>query len=1042
MKNRALIALVTIVAAVFGGIALTSLKQELAPSIQFPQLAIVTSYPGASPDVVNNDVSTPVEAAIQGVPDLDSTSAVSSTNQSLITAKFTYGTDLATAEQKLDQAINRIKSTLPDDVEPQVLSGSIDDLPVIQLAVTGDSDIKSLGADITKLVLPDVKKIDGVNDAQLIGDVGQRITITPDAAKLAAAGLAPSSIKDALSQNGVLIPAGSITEDGKTLSVQAGSKLGSVADIAALPLVGARVPGAAPTIGDVASVKETDDPQTSISRVNGKPALTIAVTKLPSANTVDVSKSVRALMPDLENKLGHGSKMTIVFDQAPFIEQSINSLAEEGLLGLAFAVIVILVFLLSVRATLVTAISIPTSVLITFIVMQGAGYTLNIITLGGLTIAIGRVVDDSIVVIENIKRHMVPGADRAQTVVKGVREVAGAITASTITTVAVFLPIAFVGDVTGELFRPFALTVTIALLSSLLVALTIVPVLAYWFVRPHPVKKHAPAPGADAAFTDEITQSDKAGQPDELEHPSRLQRGYLPVIHWTIKHSLSTIIIAVLVLIGTLALVPIMKTNFLGSTGQNSISVSQTLPPGTSLQAKDDAAKVVEKKLRGIDGVETVQLSIGSSGSALRDAFSGGGGGITYSITTDENADQEKLKSTVESELKSIKGDGTITVAASSGFGASSDIEIDVTASTNESLTTATDRIADAVKKLDSIKQTSSNLSASLPYIAVDVDRQKAADIGLSEVAVGGIVSQAMQPTTIGSVAIDNSTLKIYIQSDDPPTTVAALSALKIPTAAGPVALDTLATVKETKGPATVTTQKGLRSAAISATPATDNLSVANADVQKALDSTTLPRGASATIGGVTASQSDAFSQLGIALLAAILIVYVVMVATFRSLRQPLLLLVSIPFAATGAIALQVISGIPLGVASLIGVLMLIGIVVTNAIVLVDLVNQYRRRGMNVPDAVVHGASRRLRPILMTALATIFALLPMAVGLTGHGSFISQPLAIVVIGGLVSSTLLTLVVLPTLYNLVEGARERRVARRAGRRSEASASVAP
>lgn len=1042
MKNRALIALVTIVAAVFGGIALTSLKQELAPSIQFPQLAIVTNYPGASPDVVNNDVSTPVEAAIQGVPDLDSTSAVSSTNQSLITAKFTYGTDLATAEQKLDQAINRIKSTLPDDVEPQVLSGSIDDLPVIQLAVTGDSDIKSLGADITKLVLPDVKKIDGVNDAQLIGDVGQRITITPDAAKLAAAGLAPSSIKDALSQNGVLIPAGSITEDGKTLSVQAGSKLGSVADIAALPLVGARVPGAAPTIGDVASVKETDDPQTSISRVNGKPALTIAVTKLPSANTVDVSKSVRALMPDLENKLGHGSKMTIVFDQAPFIEQSINSLAEEGLLGLAFAVIVILVFLLSVRATLVTAISIPTSVLITFIVMQGAGYTLNIITLGGLTIAIGRVVDDSIVVIENIKRHMVPGADRAQTVVKGVREVAGAITASTITTVAVFLPIAFVGDVTGELFRPFALTVTIALLSSLLVALTIVPVLAYWFVRPHPVKKHAPAPGADAAFTDEITQSDKAGQPDELEHPSRLQRGYLPVIHWTIKHSLSTIIIAVLVLIGTLALVPIMKTNFLGSTGQNTISVSQTLPPGTSLQAKDDAAKVVEKKLRGIDGVETVQLSIGSSGSALRDAFSGGGGGITYSITTDENADQEKLKSTVESELKSIKGDGTITVAASSGFGASSDIEIDVTASTNESLTTATDRIADAVKKLDSIKQTSSNLSASLPYIAVDVDRQKAADIGLSEVAVGGIVSQAMQPTTIGSVAIDNSTLKIYIQSDDPPTTVAALSALKIPTAAGPVALDTLATVKETKGPATVTTQKGLRSAAISATPATDNLSVANADVQKALDSTTLPRGASATIGGVTASQSDAFSQLGIALLAAILIVYVVMVATFRSLRQPLLLLVSIPFAATGAIALQVISGIPLGVASLIGVLMLIGIVVTNAIVLVDLVNQYRRRGMNVPDAVVHGASRRLRPILMTALATIFALLPMAVGLTGHGSFISQPLAIVVIGGLVSSTLLTLVVLPTLYNLVEGARERRVARRAGRRSEASASVAP
>ncbi|TAM71113.1 MAG: efflux RND transporter permease subunit [Microbacteriaceae bacterium] len=1053
MKNRALIALVTIVAAVFGGFALTGLKQELAPSIQFPQLAIVTSYPGASPEVVNNDVSTPVEKAIQGVPDLDSSSAVSSTNQSLITAKFSYGTDLATAEQKLDQAINRIQSTLPSGVTPQVFSGSIDDLPVIQLAVTSNEDTKTLGADITRLALPDIQKVEGVNGAQLIGAIGQRVTITPDAAKLAAAGLTTASIKTALAQNGVLLPAGSITEGGKTYTVQAGEKLSTVADIAALPLIGlapARATAgstaagagmgagsAAPrTIGDVASVAETDDPTTTISRVNGRPALTIAVTKLPSANTVDVSKGVRAIESSLESKLGHGAKITVVFDQAPFIQQSISSLAEEGLLGLAFAVIVILVFLLSVRATLVTAISIPTSVLITFIVMQATGYTLNIITLGGLTIAIGRVVDDSIVVIENIKRHLVPGADRVVTIIHAVREVAGAITASTITTVAVFLPIAFVGDVTGELFRPFALTVTIALLSSLLVALTIVPVLAYWFVRPHPLKRHESVPEDDPTYLPAA-----AGHVDELEHPSRLQRGYLPIIRWTLGHSVSTIIIAVLVLGGTIALVPLMKTNFLGETGQNTLSITQKLAPGTSLQAQDDAARVVEKKLMATPGVKTVQLSIGSSGSALRDAFTGGGGGIQYSITTAESADQAALQSTVEKELNAIPDAGTITVAASSGFAGSSDIEVDVSASTSAELATATNRIVDAVKKLDSIKQTTSNLSASLPYIAVVIDRQKAAEAGLSEVAVGSIVSQAMQPTAIGTIAIDNTTLSIYLQDAADPTTTAALAALQIPTARGPVALHTLADVTRTTGPATVTTQKGLRTAAVSATPATDNLAVSNADVQKALDSTKLPAGATATIGGVTASQSSAFSQLGVALLAAILIVYVVMVATFRSLRQPLLLLISIPFAATGAIALQVISGIPLGVASLIGVLMLIGIVVTNAIVLVDLVNQYRRRGMTVPDAVAHGSSRRLRPILMTALATIFALLPMAVGLTGHGGFISQPLAIVVIGGLVSSTLMTLVVLPTLYNLVEGARERRLARRAAK-SAKEAEAAP
>ncbi|HEY8281109.1 MAG TPA: efflux RND transporter permease subunit, partial [Leifsonia sp.] len=1054
MKNRALIALVTIVAAVFGGLALTNLKQELAPTISFPQLAVVTSYPGASPEVVNNDVSTPVEAAIQGVPDLQSTSAVSSTNQSIITAKFTYGTDLATAEQKIDQAINRIKSTLPANVEPQVLSGSIDDLPVIQLAVTSNTDARTLADDITRLAIPDIQNVKGVNGATLVGDVGQRITIVPDAAKLAAAGLTSQAITDALKQNGVLIPGGSLAENGTTLSVQSGRKLGSVGDIAALPLIrsgpagGAQAgaagapagaaarsvtvaPAAPTTIGDVATVAKTDDPVTSLSRVNGKPSLTVAVTKLPSANTVEVSHAVSALIPSLETKLGSGAAITVVFDQAPFITQSINSLTEEGLLGLFMAVIVILIFLMSVRSTLVTAISIPTSVLITFIVMWTTGYTLNIITLGALTIAIGRVVDDSIVVIENIKRQLVAGVDRGATIVKAVREVAGAITASTITTVAVFLPLAFVGDVTGELFRPFALTVTIALLSSLLVALTIVPVLAYWFLRPPKAVKHEGGAEGDETAHLSVEEAIASGH-DELEHPSRLQRGYLPIIHWTLRHSGWTVLMAVAVLIGTIALSPLMKTNFLGSTGQNTLTVTQTLAPGASLQAKDDAAKVVEKKLIGTDGVKTVQVSIGSSGSTLQAAFTGGGGNTRFSVTTDPNANQDALKNTIENEMAAISGHGEITVSSQSGFGASSDIEVDITATSDAELQKATDAVTAEISKQSAIKQVTNNLSASLPYVAVDVDRSKAAAAGLTEVAVGGIVSQAVQPTQAGSVAIDNTTLKIYLQSGNPPATVAQLSQLPIPTLAGPVPLDSIATVAQAKGPSTVTTQRGLRTATIAATPATDNLGTANAAVTTAIKQASLPAGSTAKIGGVSSSQSDAFSQLGIALLAAILIVYIVMVATFRSLRQPLLLLVSVPFAATGAILLQLASGIPLGVASLIGVLMLIGIVVTNAIVLIDLVNQYRRRGMSVARAVEHGASRRLRPILMTALATIAALTPMAIGLTGHGGFISQPLAIVVIGGLVSSTLLTLVVLPTLYNLVEGSRERRTARRAER----------
>lgn len=1054
MKNRALIALVTVVIAVFGGVALTGLKQELAPSISFPQLAVVTSYPGAAPEVVNDDVSTPIETAIQGVPGLETTSATSSTNSSLISASFTYGTDLATAEQKILQAINRIRTALPDGVDPQVVTGSFDDLPVLQLAVSSDGDADALAERLRTSVIPDLEKVDGVREVALVGESAQRVTITPDDAALAAAGVSVSDIRTALQQNGVLVAGGQITQDGSTFSVQSGVKLDSTDAIAALPLLrsggGSASAGAAAavptvtTLGSVASVAVTDAPVTSISRVNGQPALTLSITKLPAANTVDVSTGVRALLPDLEASIGDNATFTSVFDQAPYIQESIASLAQEGALGLVFAVLVILLFLLSVRSTLVTAISIPTSVLITFIGLQTAGYTLNILTLGALTIAIGRVVDDSIVVIENIKRHLDAGEERAATIVTAVREVAGAITASTITTVAVFLPISFVGGTTGELFRPFALTVSIALLASLVVALTIVPVLAYWFLRPS--KRPAVRQAAQAALAEERSAAGESVAPvAEAPHhgahagPRRargLQSVYGPIIHWTLKHSVVTVLLALLVLVGTGALYPLMKTNFLGSSGQNTFTVTQTVPVGQSLDAQDATAQQASSAILDVSGVETVQLTIGSAGG-LQSAFGGGGGGATsirYSVTTDESADQEAVQADVREALEGVASADDISVAASSGFGASSNIEVDLTTASQSDLQSGNDQLLAALRGTDGISQAESNLSSSLPYIAVRVDRDAAARAGLSEVALGTLVSQALQPTEVGSVVIDDRTLSIYLADAQPPATVDELRGLEVPTLAGTVALSSLATVEQTDGPASITTERGQRTATITVTPEGDDLASANAAVQNAIDATSLPAGVDASLGGVTADQADAFSQLGIALLVAILIVYVVMVATFRSLLQPLLLLVSVPFAATGAILLQVVTGVPLGVPSLIGVLMLIGIVVTNAIVLVDLVNQYRDRGMPVREALLHGTERRLRPILMTALATIFALLPMALGITGHGGFISQPLAIVVIGGLVSSTVLTLVVLPVVYNLVEGYRERRRAVRAGKAS--------
>ncbi len=678
--------------------------------------------------------------------------------------------------------------------------------------------------------------------------------------------------------------------------------------------------------------------------MNGEQALTIAITKTQEANTVDVSETVRDALPGIEGKISGDPRFTVVFDQAPYIQQSIDSLAEEGLLGLGFAVVVILLFLLSVRSTIVTAISIPTSVLLAAIGMRAADYTLNIITLAGLTIAIGRVVDDSIVVIENIKRHLQPGVDRRQAVLDGVREVAGAVTASTLTTVVVFLPVAFVAELVGELFRPFALTVTMALVASLLVALTIVPVLAYWFLRAPKTHEHAGAGAADAtgetgatAAVEATSVGDAGGVSagaappvrtsategalasaadlHDASAPDRLRRGYQPVLGWVLRAPWVVLALAVLVLGGTAAALPFVKTNYLGDSGQNTFTVTQDLEPGTSLDVQSDAAAKVERQLRDVEGVETVQTTIGTSGQSIQAAFGGGAtASIQYAVTTNADADQTRIQSETRKRLDRLDDAGQLTLSSSGGgFGGSSDIEVDVTAPTQAELRTAADRVLTEMRKVPNTTAASSNLSAAEPYLAVQVDRAAAAERGLTETQIGGVVAAAVSPLDTGTVEIDDASLDVYIADPEPPTTIDALQSLSVPTATGSVPLSDVATVERAEGPTSVTTADAVRTATITVTPDATNLGAAVQSVTSAVDQLDLPRGASASIGGVASSQTSAFSQLLLAALVAILIVYVVMVATFRSLLQPLLLLVSVPFAATGAILLQIASGIPIG---------------------------------------------------------------------------------------------------------------------------------
>ncbi|WP_369367329.1 efflux RND transporter permease subunit [Streptomyces sp. CG4] len=1011
LRQRALTGLMSLVALVFGLIAIPQIKQQLLPTINLPMVSVIAPYQGASPDVVEKQVVEPIENNLQGVSGVKGVTSTASEGNAVIMASFDYGNDTKQIVSDVQQAVNRARNQLPSGVDPQVVSGSTDDMPTVVLAVTSDKDQQALSDQLAKTVVPTLKDISGVGRVQVTGVRDLQVTVTPDDARLARAGLTSAALGQALQAGGATVPAGSFDENGVSRTVQVGGGFTSLRQIQDLMVTGES--GEKPVrLGDVATVKEQPAPADSITRTDGRPSLAVNVTMDHDGSAVTISGAVKDKLPDLREQLGSGAKLTVVSDQGPAVSKSIKGLTTEGALGLLFAVLVILVFLASIRSTLVTAVSIPLSVVLALIVLWARGLSLNMLTLGALTIAIGRVVDDSIVVLENIKRHLGYGEERKDAILNAVREVAGAVTSSTLTTVAVFLPIGLVGGMVGALFGSFSITVTAALLASLLVSLTVVPVLSYWFLR---APKGTPGDAAEARR-----------RAEEKEANSRLQRAYVPVLRFATRRRLTSVLLAIVVLVVTFGMGGLLKTNFFDQGEQEVLTVKQELKPGTGLAETDKQAKRVEQLLAATDGVKDYQVTVGSSGFMAAFGGSTQTNQASYQVMLKDSKSYDKVQKHLEDGLKKLQGIGTTTVSAGDGFG-NQNLSVVVKASDPQALSTAADEVRSTVAGLDGVTDVTSDLATSVPRISVKANA-KAAAAGFDDQKLGAAVAQAVRGTTAAKAILDDTERDVVVRSAEPATTLAQLKALRL----GPVKLGDIATVRLVDGPVSLTRIDGRRAATITAKPTGDNTGAISTELQSKIKALKLPTGAKAEIGGVTSDQNDAFKNLGLAMLAAIAIVFMLLVATFRSLAQPLILLVSIPFAATGAIGLLVATGTPMGVPAMIGMLMLIGIVVTNAIVLIDLINQYRGQGYGVVEAVIEGGRHRLRPILMTALATIFALLPMALGVTGEGGFIAQPLAVVVIGGLITSTLLTLLLVPTLYAMLELRKERRAKKRAAK----------
>ena len=1071
VRNRALIALATVFGILAGLWSASALPRELFPSLQFPVLVVATPVTGSSSSVVEEQVTRPIETAAQGLNNVVEVQSTSTDGFSSVIIELDYGTNMGAAQTDLQRVVLSLPQ-LPDTANPQIIAGNLADFPIIQMSASGGEDVdgQELVDRLERFVLPEIEDLDGVRSATLSGVADRVVTVELDEEAAREAGASVADVGQVLQANGVVMSGGQVLDGETELPVQVGSRLTTVEAMAELPLltqatIGARsaaqqqqaaigeteqaaqeateaaaadpadpeLAGEAaaaqaaaeqaaangdvevpeiPTLGDVAEVSLQERPATAYTRTNGVASVGLAITKTPDGNAVEVSHALEEALPELEQSLDGGELVTI-FDQAPFIENSIEDLATEGLLGLGFAVLVVLVFLLSVRLTLVTALSIPLSLLVTLIGLSALGYSLNILTLGALTIAVGRVVDDSIVVIENIKRHTSMGEDRRDAVLGGAREVAGAITSATVATVAVFLPLGFVGGAVGELFRPFAVTVSLAMLASLLVALTIIPVVAYWLLGTSRQAKHAP----DSPDTEPEEDAEVRPAGDV---PDRLQRAYLPALRVALRRPWVTLALAAALLAGTVLSAGLLRTDFIGDTGENTVQANLEMPVGTTLEETDEQAREVEDWLAERDEVESYQATVGSTGG-IEAVFTGAGSGTaSFAVTLDEDVSGLTFGQSLTSHFESLLPEGaTFTASAGQAGPVGSGLQIRVQAQDPQDLEETAEAVTQLMRDVGAADVVN-DLAETVPTLQVQVDRAAAAEVGVAEAQLGQVVQAATDGTTMGQVEFGRQQLDVVVLQGSAPD-LQALEELEVTRDADdePVLLGEVAELVTVEEAASITRVDGLRAATVTGTSTGDDLSAVTSDLEERIAALEVPEGVQVEIGGVSADQEEAFAALGLALLAAVAIVYLVMVATFNSLLQPLILLVSVPFAATGSIGALLVTRQALDVTALVGFLMLIGIVVTNAIVLIDLVNQYRAQGLDRTTAVIEGARHRLRPILMTAFATILALVPMAIALTGGSAFISQPLAIVVIGGLLSSTLLTLILVPVLYELVE-----------------------
>ncbi|KZZ85226.1 efflux RND transporter permease subunit [Bacillus sp. SJS] len=1027
LKNAVAVFIISFLLILGGLYSFTQLKVDLLPNIEFPQVSVEAVYPGASPDDVSEQVTSKLEDEFKGIDGVKSITSSSYESVGIINLEFPFNTDIDKVEDQINTLIG--EANLPDTAETKVNRFSFGTFPIfnISLFTKEDADIEKLLQDD---VIPELNKISGINSVSVGGLKEEVVRITVDKEKAEKSGLSLSQIKDKINEKYLSFPAGNVVEKDTEIPIRVQEGLNEVNTLKELQLTTAASAPSAPQEGasqgqqapstqspagppqgdapsaaagsaqqaqqepvklkDIAKIETvTDRPE--LTRYNLKDSLSMAITKKQDANTVEVADEVIKTLEKYNDELDY----SIGFDQAEGIEKSVETLIREGLLGALFASLAVLVFLRNFRATIIAIVSIPLSLLVTSIFLNQLDISLNIMTLGGMAVAVGRVVDDSIVVIENVFRRVrkTNTGVTNELIEDSTKEILKAITSSTITTVVVFLPLGFVGGITGEFFLPFALTIIFSLITSLLVSVTIVPILARFSFKKVPK--------------------------EEKEGP--LQKFYAGVIEWSLNHKITVIGLSLLLLFGSVFLVSGLGFTFIPNEEQKTLVASIELPSSTTLDKTNEVSLELEKMFDKEEAIEEITAGVGS-----RDFTTGlkRENKASYFITLKDGTEvseyikdlQKKMENIAEVQAPEAKLG--IQEQSSGGPPSNNNVNIDLYSNDLNALSDAAKKVEDYLNKNKDLKYVSNNFADKQKQAVVTIKPEKADEYGVSGFQVLGTVSDQTKPVDVGDLKLDGKERSVELSYGEDVTSVDKLKDTVIFSQKGPIKLSDVADVKETDAYTSIQRLDGKVYAQVSAQITSDNIAEVSSSVIEGVKSDVdLPKGVSFEGGGGSDETVQTFQQLGLAMAVAIGLVYITMLITFGQARIPFVILSSLIFVPVGSLLGLYLAKEPLSVSVMIGLLMLIGIVTTNAIVMVDRIGQNReQKGHVIREALIEAGKTRLRPILMTAFATIAALLPLAFT-TSSGTLISKGLAITVIGGLTSSTLLTLIIVPVVYEL-------------------------